>query len=234
VKFKTNTFFKFFFLALKKGFILSIIILYPTIFLKFISNLSNKPIENIIYGQISNLSLVFIGAAFTQILFEGIRFTAVTTLAYFIFPVMVLGFTSIKELFFELNIIQQVDEINIQDSITLVISFLYFLLVNTSIEINKTQSNATTHVIQYSFEIKTPPFIRGLLHIKNQLLKNILYVLLRLFFYTSLSMLLTFLVLKYFPFEKSIPNYFTVFSTIWTVFTFVSELFITRMKKVDR
>lgn len=243
MKFKTYKYYHFFLLAFKKGIILCSIILSPSFCLLLADSLIsvNKPPVNVFEGQILNLSLVFLAVALTQILFAGIRLSSMSVFTYATFPFIVIVFISVKKLFFELQYIQGIKEkyiqgvkgIDVQDYITLAISFLYFLLINTFIEISKVESNTRTPIVQYTLDIKTPRFLVKLLNIENKVVKNLLYVLLRLILYTGLSILFTFIIVKYFPFERNIPNYFGVFSTIWTVLTFVMELFITRMRKVD-
>ena len=234
MNYKTYKQYDFLLIAIKKAIILFSIMLYPTLILKMVGYVTDQPVTNVIEGQIPFLSLVLIGATITQLLFLKKRFSSIAVFTYYVFPLTLIGFISLKMLLIQLHHIQTKGGSNVQDVIILIISFLYFLLANTSIELNKAANDGTAQIIKYSIYIKTPIFFVRILNAKNQLLRKVLYFILRFTFYIGGAILFTLLTSKYFPFEKTIPNYLTVFGVMITVLSIGSELFIKIMKSNDK
>lgn len=215
---------------IKKALVLLLIVSFPSIFLYLLAVLTKKPIETSFVQQIPFMSLTLIASAFIQIP-NSQKFYGITVFAYFIFPFLFMSVVSINLALLQLSLVTKTDGVKMQDYIMLAVSLLYFILVNSNNELRKDFDNPNKTIVKYSIELKIPSFLRKLGTAKNQFLKNVFYILFRLLIYTSFSIFMTYLLRKYYPFENNIPNFFGVFSTIWTVITFVGELLITSVRR---
>ena len=107
---------------------------------------------------------------------------------------------------------------------------MYFVCSNLIIDL-VSKNTEEIYVNRHIIRLKLPQNIKNTIKGMSNLKKKLLITLARMFIYVFISIVATQTIKLLFEFKNNLPNFFTIFSTIWGITTFLFENLVSKFNK---